>query len=98
MLYDSLHRKLLSLADEVLVYPAWSRFPLRTQYARRAFLDHRHGRLTNYALQIKDKEEFVRQLTTNLPTSRILSAGCGDKSQCAHAPISPSCRRFQRLN
>jgi hydroxyacylglutathione hydrolase len=24
-------------------------------------------RLTNYALQIKSKEEFIRQLTTNLP-------------------------------
>jgi hydroxyacylglutathione hydrolase len=69
MLYDSLHRKLLSLADEVLVYPAHGAGSLcgRNMRAERSSTIGTE-RLTNYALQIKDKEEFVRQLTTNLPT------------------------------
>jgi glyoxylase-like metal-dependent hydrolase (beta-lactamase superfamily II)/rhodanese-related sulfurtransferase len=69
MLYDSLHRKLLTLADEVLVYPAHGAGSLcgRNMRAERSSTIGTE-RLTNYALQIKDKEEFVRQLTTNLPT------------------------------
>ena len=68
MLYDSLHGKLLRLADDVLVYPAHGAGSLcgRNMRAER-FSTVGTERLTNYALQIKDREEFIRQLTTNLP-------------------------------
>src|SRR5271169_3538620 len=68
MLYDSLHRQLLQLADEVLVYPAHGAGSLcgRNMRAERSSTMGTE-RLTNYALQIKSKEEFVRQLTANLP-------------------------------
>lgn len=68
MLYDSLHNKLLQLADEVIVYPAHGAGSLcgRNIRAERCSTIGTE-RLTNYALQIKSKEEFVRQLTTNLP-------------------------------
>src|ERR1700689_2254032 len=68
MLYDSLHRKLLTLADDVLVYPAHGAGSLcgRNMRAERSSTIGTE-RLTNYALQIKTKEEFIRQLTTNLP-------------------------------
>jgi glyoxylase-like metal-dependent hydrolase (beta-lactamase superfamily II) len=68
MLYDSLHDKLLKLADEVLVYPAHGAGSLcgRNMRADRSSTIGTE-RLTNYALQIKSREEFVRQLTTNLP-------------------------------
>ena len=68
MLYDSLHNKLLKLADDVVVYPAHGAGSLcgRNMRAERSSTIGTE-RLTNYALQIKDKEEFVRQLTTNLP-------------------------------
>jgi hydroxyacylglutathione hydrolase len=68
MLYDSLHGKLLPLADEVLVYPAHGAGSLcgRNMRAER-FSTVGTERLTNYALQIKDRDEFIRQLTTNLP-------------------------------
>jgi rhodanese-related sulfurtransferase len=68
MLYDSLHNKLLKLADDVLVYPAHGAGSLcgRNMRAERSSTIGTE-RLTNYALQIKSKEEFVRQLTTNLP-------------------------------
>jgi hydroxyacylglutathione hydrolase len=68
MLYDSLHDKLLKLADDVIVYPAHGAGSLcgRTIRADRSST-MRTERLTNYALGISSKEEFVRQLTTNLP-------------------------------
>jgi glyoxylase-like metal-dependent hydrolase (beta-lactamase superfamily II)/rhodanese-related sulfurtransferase len=68
MLYDSLHGKLLKLRDEVLVYPAHGAGSLcgRNMRAERSSTIGTE-RLTNYALQIKSREEFVRQLTANLP-------------------------------
>ena len=69
MMYDSLHQKLLSLPDDVLVYPAHGAGSL----CGRSMSNARHStigaeRLANHALQIKSKEEFIRDLTTNLPT------------------------------
>jgi hydroxyacylglutathione hydrolase len=68
MLYDSLHHKLLRLADDVLVYPAHGAGSLcgRNMRADR-FSTVGTERLSNYALQINDRDEFIRQLTTNLP-------------------------------
>jgi glyoxylase-like metal-dependent hydrolase (beta-lactamase superfamily II) len=69
MLYDSLHGKLLKLTDNVLVYPAHGAGSLcgRNMRAERVSTIGTE-RLTNYALQIKSREEFVKQLTSNLPT------------------------------
>lgn len=68
LLYDSLHTKLLKLADDVLVYPAHGAGSLcgRNMRAERSSTIGTE-RLTNYALQIKSREEFVRQVTSNLP-------------------------------
>jgi hydroxyacylglutathione hydrolase len=68
LLYGSLHGKLLKLSDGVLVYPAHGAGSLcgRNMRAERSSTIGTE-RLTNYALQIKDKEDFVRQLTSNLP-------------------------------
>ncbi len=68
LLYDSLHNKLLTLADSVLVYPAHGAGSLcgKNMRAERSSTIGTE-RLTNYALQIKSREEFVRQLTSNLP-------------------------------
>jgi hydroxyacylglutathione hydrolase len=68
MLYDSLHGKILKLDDEVLVYPAHGAGSLcgRNMRAERVSTVGTE-RLTNYALQIKSREEFVQQLTSNLP-------------------------------
>jgi hydroxyacylglutathione hydrolase len=68
LLYDSLHGKLLTLADDVVVYPghgAGSLCGKNLGTARSTTI--RTERLTNYALQIKSKEEFIQQLTTHLP-------------------------------
>jgi hydroxyacylglutathione hydrolase len=69
LLYDSLHGKLLTLADDVLVYPAHGAGSLcgRNMRAERSSTIGTE-RLTNYALQIKSREEFIQQLTANLPS------------------------------
>jgi hydroxyacylglutathione hydrolase len=68
LLYDSLHFKLLTLADSVLVYPAHGAGSLcgKNMRAERSSTIGTE-RLTNYALQIRSREEFVAQLTSNLP-------------------------------
>lgn len=68
LLYDSLHGKLLTLPDNVLVYPAHGAGSLCGKNMR-AEKSSTIGteRLTNYALQIRSREEFVTQLTSNLP-------------------------------
>ena len=68
LLYDSLHQKLMALPDSVLVYPAHGAGSLcgRNMRAERSSTIGTE-RLTNYALQIKDRDQFVRQMTSNLP-------------------------------
>ena len=58
----------MKLPDEVLVYPAHGAGSLcgRNMRAERSSTIGTE-RLTNYALQIPSREEFIRQLTTNLP-------------------------------
>jgi hydroxyacylglutathione hydrolase len=68
MMFDSLNNKIMPLADEVLVYPAhgpgsscgkgigketWSTIGIQ--------------KATNYALQPMSREEFIAQVTDNLP-------------------------------
>src|SRR6202162_5730928 len=68
LLYDSLHKKLLSLPDAVVVYPAHGAGSLcgRSMRAERSSTIGTE-RLTNNALQIRSREEFIAQLTANLP-------------------------------
>jgi hydroxyacylglutathione hydrolase len=68
LLYDSLHTKLLKLPDEVVVYPAHGAGSLcgRNMRAERSSTIGTE-RLTNYALQIPSRDEFIQQLTLNLP-------------------------------
>jgi hydroxyacylglutathione hydrolase len=69
MLYDSLHGKILKLPDSVLVYPAHGAGSLcgRNMRAERVSTIGTE-RLTNSALQIDSREEFIQTLTSNLPT------------------------------
>ncbi len=69
MLYDSLHKKVMALADDVLVYPAHGAGSLcgRNMRADRSSTIGTE-RLTNYALQIPTREAFVKELTSNQPT------------------------------
>lgn len=67
-LYDSLFQKILTLPDDVKVYPAHGAGSL----CGRAISDAPFSlvgqeRNLNWAMQIKDRKEFVRQMTANLP-------------------------------
>jgi glyoxylase-like metal-dependent hydrolase (beta-lactamase superfamily II)/rhodanese-related sulfurtransferase len=69
LLYDSLHRKVLALPDDVLVYPAHGAGSLcgRNIGADRSSTIGRERR-TNYALQPMNREQFVEIMTRDLPT------------------------------
>lgn len=68
MLFDSLHSKLLTLRDDVIVYPGHGEGSLCGRKLGAAHSSTiRAERLTNYALQIKTRNDFIQQLTTNLP-------------------------------
>src|SRR6202046_3408418 len=89
MLYDSLHDKVLKLADEVLVYPAHGAGSLcgRNMRAERVSTIGTE-RLTNYALQIRSREEFVEQLTSNLPTRPEYFLQDAEINRTGAAPLS----------
>ncbi len=68
MLYDSLHNKLLRLADQVEVYPAHGAGSLcGRNIAKETSSTIGEQKKFNYALQPMSREEFVRLMTTDLP-------------------------------
>ncbi|MBI2568366.1 MAG: MBL fold metallo-hydrolase [Candidatus Schekmanbacteria bacterium] len=68
MLHDSLHGKLLALDDAVEVYPAHGAGSMCgrqiSSETRSTIGQQRRG---NYALQVTNREDFVRLMTTDLP-------------------------------
>jgi hydroxyacylglutathione hydrolase len=99
MLYDSLHEKLMKLDNDVLVYPAHGAGSLcgRNMRAERSSSIGTE-RLTNYALQIKSRDEFIRQMTENLPArpeyflqdSEMNRAGASSLTELPElTPLSP---------
>jgi glyoxylase-like metal-dependent hydrolase (beta-lactamase superfamily II) len=68
LLYDSLHAKLLPLADDVLVYPAHGAGSLcGKNLSKDTFSTIGRQRATNVALQPMDRDEFIRFLTRDAP-------------------------------
>ena len=68
VLYDSLHGKLLSLADEVEVYPAHGAgSSCGRNISKELSSTIGEQRRDNYALQPMPRDEFVRLMTTDLP-------------------------------
>jgi hydroxyacylglutathione hydrolase len=68
MLYDSLHGKLLTLSDDVLVYPAHGAGSLcGKNISSETSSTIGQQRQFNYALQPMEREEFVRMTTADLP-------------------------------
>jgi hydroxyacylglutathione hydrolase len=92
-----LHNKVLSLADEVLVYPAHGAGSLcgRNMRAERSSTIGTE-RLTNYALQIRSKDEFVTQLTEHLPVRPEYFSQDAEINRSGAAPLSdlPPVRRL----
>lgn len=78
-LYDNLHQKILALPDECEVYPAHGRGSLcgRAMGAKRSSTIG-YERKYNYALQIQDREEFIRSLTSDMPDAPDHFARCSE--------------------
>ena len=78
-LYDNLHKKILALPDECEVYPAHGMGSLcgRAMAAKRSSTIG-YERKYNYALQIRDQEEFVRTLTSDMPAAPDHFARCSE--------------------
>jgi glyoxylase-like metal-dependent hydrolase (beta-lactamase superfamily II)/rhodanese-related sulfurtransferase len=67
-LYDSLFKKILSLPDDVKVYPAHGAGSLCGRALGSApFTTVGQEKQQNWAAQIKDRTEFVKQMLANLP-------------------------------
>jgi hydroxyacylglutathione hydrolase len=67
-LYDSLFQKLLALPDETKVFPAHGSGSLCGRKISSApFTTIGQERLVNWALQIKDREQFIATMVENLP-------------------------------
>ena len=67
-LYDSLFNKILTLPGDVKVYPAHGAGSLCGRALGSApFTTVEQELLVNWAAQLKDRKEFVKQMTANLP-------------------------------
>ncbi len=67
MLYDSLHAKILTLPDDVIVYPAHGAgSACGKSMSKETFDSLGHQKKVNYALQNISKPEFIKQVTDGL--------------------------------
>ncbi|MFT3846355.1 MAG: MBL fold metallo-hydrolase [Lacibacter sp.] len=66
-LYDSLHNKIIPLADDIIVYPAHGAGSACGKNMSKETSDTLgHQKATNYALQPMSRDEFMKQLLTGL--------------------------------
>lgn len=88
-LYHSLHDKLLKLPDYCEVYPAHGAGSLcgRTLSAKRRTTIG-YERRYNPALQIEEKGEFIRSLTSNMPPAPDHFSRCNDINRAGPTLIS----------
>ena len=92
MLYDSLHRKLLTLPDSVEIYPAHGAGSLcGRNISSETSSTIGQQRQFNYALKPMPKEEFVRMMTTDLPEApqyfaRDVAINRGGAAELAELP------------
>ncbi len=68
MLYDSLHAKIVPLADDVIVYPAHGPgSACGKNLGPNTYSTIGEEKKNNYALQASSKEDFVKKVTENIP-------------------------------
>ncbi len=88
-LYHSLHDKLLKLPDYCEIYPAHGAGSLcgRSMGAKwQSTIGYE--RLYNSALQIKDRQEFIKSLTTNMPPAPDHFSRCSEINRAGPALVS----------
>ncbi|MFI5452033.1 rhodanese-like domain-containing protein [Pedobacter sp. UC225_61] len=66
-LYESLHNKILTLADDVIVYPAHGAgSACGKNMSKETFDTLGHQKEVNYALKAKSKQDFIKEVTNGL--------------------------------
>ncbi|TCD03612.1 MBL fold metallo-hydrolase [Pedobacter psychroterrae] len=66
-LYDSLHNKIMTLPDDVLVYPAHGAGSACGKHMSKETFDTLgHQKEVNYALKAATKEQFIREVTSDI--------------------------------
>ncbi len=85
-LFDNLHGKILTLPDECEVYPAHGMGSLcgRAMAAKRTSTVG-YEKKYNYALQITDREEFIRALTSDMPAAPDHFSRCSEINRAGPA-------------
>jgi glyoxylase-like metal-dependent hydrolase (beta-lactamase superfamily II)/rhodanese-related sulfurtransferase len=88
MLYDSLHGKLLRLADETEVYPAHGAGSMcGRNISKETSSTIGEQRRTNYALREMSREEFVRLMTIDLPEAPAYFPKDAEINRAGAAPL-----------
>lgn len=89
MLYDSLHEKIMSLADETIVFPAHGAGSLcGRSLSKETFSTLGEQRKFNYALQPMTRREFVRIVTADQPAAPAYFAASAAKNLAGPASLS----------
>ena len=88
-LFDSLHEKVLRLPDECEVYPAHGMGSLcgRAMSAKKTSTIG-YEKKYNYALQIRDRREFIHNLTSNMPQAPDHFSRCSEINRLGPALMS----------
>ena len=88
MLYDSLHGKLLTLPDEVGVFPAHGAGSMcGRNISKETSSTIGEQRRYNYALKSMAREEFVRMMTTDLPEAPAYFSSDAEINRTGAAPL-----------
>ncbi len=67
MLYDSLHRKILPLPDDIIIYPGHGKgSACGKNMSDQTYDTLGHQKQVNYALQARSKEEFIKEVLEGL--------------------------------
>lgn len=89
MMYDSLHHKLLQLSDDVEVYPAHGAGSMcGRNISKQTSSTIGEQKLFNYALKPMSKEEFIRLMTSELPSAPAYFAEDAEINREGAAPLT----------
>ena len=88
MMYDTLHHKLLTLPDEVEVYPAHGAGSMcGRNMSKETSSTIGEQKKFNYALQPMSKDEFVRMMTSDLPEAPAYFARDAEINRSGAGPL-----------
>ncbi len=89
MMYDSLHQKLLQLSDDVEVYPAHGAGSMcGRNISKQTSSTIGEQKILNYALKPMSKDEFIRMMTSELPTAPAYFSRDAEINRQGAAPLA----------